>query len=109
MTSPQDTTADMLIGAAEIGRASGLRHVYAGNLPGQVGDREDTRCHSCGEVLISRDGYHVRSYRLTAEGRCPSCHAAIPGRWSTGFEGQIASLPFRARIRDSRLRILNIR
>jgi pyruvate formate lyase activating enzyme len=57
----------------------------------------------------SRDGYHVRSYRLTAEGRCPSCHAAIPGRWSAGFEGQIASLPFRARIRDSRLRILNIR
>ena len=106
MTSPQNTTADMLLGAAAIGRASGLRHVYAGNLPGQVGDLEDTRCHACGELLIARDGYHVRSYRVTAQGRCPSCDAAIPGRWSSRFEGQVASLPFRARIQDSRLRIL---
>jgi pyruvate formate lyase activating enzyme len=106
MTSPQNTTADMLLGAAAIGRASGLRHVYAGNLPGQVGDLEDTRCHACGELLIARDGYHVRSYRVTAQGHCPSCDAAIPGRWSSRFEGQVASLPFRARIQDSRLRIL---
>ncbi|HET6959099.1 MAG TPA: AmmeMemoRadiSam system radical SAM enzyme, partial [Vicinamibacterales bacterium] len=96
MTSPQNTTADMLLGAAAIGRASGLRHVYAGNLPGQVGDLEDTRCHSCGELVIARDGYHIRSYRVTAQGRCPSCDAAIPGRWSSRFEGQVASLPFRA-------------
>jgi pyruvate formate lyase activating enzyme len=109
MTSPQNTTADMLLGAAAIGRASGLRHVYAGNLPGQVGDLEDTRCYACGELLIARDGYHVRSYRVTAQGRCPSCDAAIPGRWSARFEGQVASLPFRARIQDSRLRILKIR
>jgi pyruvate formate lyase activating enzyme len=109
MTSPPNTSADMLLGAAAIGRASGLRHVYAGNLPGQVADLEDTRCHSCGELLISRIGYHVRSYRLTADGRCPSCEAAVPGRWTTGFEGQVASSPFRARIQDSRLRILKIR
>ena len=38
MTDPQNTTADMLIAAADIGRAAGLRHVYAGNLPGGVGD-----------------------------------------------------------------------
>jgi pyruvate formate lyase activating enzyme len=109
MTSPQNTTADMLLGAAAIGRASGLRHVYAGNLPGQVGDLEDTRCHACGELLIARHGYHVRSYRVSAHGRCPSCDTAIPGRWSARFEGQVASLPFRARIQDSRLRILKIR
>jgi len=109
MTSPANTTADMLIVAAAIGRASGLRHVYAGNLPGQVGALEDTRCYACGELLIERYGYHVRSYRLTANGRCPSCDAAIPGRWGARFEGQVASMPFRARIQDSRLRILNIR
>ena len=109
MTSPANTTADMLIVAAAIGRASGLRHVYAGNLPGEVGALEDTRCYACGELLIERYGYHVRSYRLTANGRCPSCDAAIPGRWGARFEGQVASMPFRARIQDSRLRILNIR
>jgi pyruvate formate lyase activating enzyme len=107
MTSPENTTADMLLGAAAIGRANGLRHVYAGNLPGQVGALEDTRCAGCGELLIARYGYHVRSYRVTAKGRCPSCAAMVPGRWGAGFEGQVASHPFRARIQDSGLRMLN--
>jgi pyruvate formate lyase activating enzyme len=107
MTSPENTTADMLLGAAAIGRASGLRHVYAGNAPGEVGDLENTRCAGCGELLIARYGYHIRSYRLTSDGRCPSCAAIVPGRWGAGFEGQVASRPFRARIQNSGLRILN--
>src|SRR6266850_3432104 len=68
MTGPQNTTAEMLLAAADIGRANGLRHVYAGNLPGAVGDLEDTRCPSCGDVLIARYGYHIRDYRLTPDG-----------------------------------------
>jgi pyruvate formate lyase activating enzyme len=106
MTSPQNTTADMLAAAAAIGRANGLRFVYAGNLPGQVGDLEDTRCAACDTLLISRYGYHIRSYQLTADGRCPSCAAAVPGRWGNGFAGQIAERPFRTRI-HAELRILN--
>jgi pyruvate formate lyase activating enzyme len=106
MTSPQNTTADMLTAAAAIGRANGLRFVYAGNLPGQVGDLEDTRCAACGTLLISRYGYHIRSYQLTADGCCPSCAAAVPGRWGNGFAGQIAQRPFRTRI-HAELRILN--
>jgi len=106
MTSPQNTTADMLLAAAAIGRASGLRYVYAGNLPGQVGDLEDTRCAACGTLVISRYGYHIRSYHLTADGRCPSCAAVVPGRWGNGFAGQIAERPFRTRIHQA-LRILN--
>jgi pyruvate formate lyase activating enzyme len=106
MTSPQNTTADMLTAAAAIGRANGLRFVYAGNLPGQVGDLEDTRCAACGTLLISRYGYHIRSYQLTADGRCPSCAAAVPGRWGNGFAGQIAQRPFRTRI-HAELPILN--
>ena len=106
MTSPQNTTADMLLAAAAIGRASGLRYVYAGNLPGQVGDLEDTRCAACGTLLISRYGYHIRSYHLTADGRCPSCAAVVPGRWGNGFAGQISERPFRTRIHQT-LRILN--
>jgi pyruvate formate lyase activating enzyme len=94
MTDPGNTTADMLLAAAAIGRASGLRHVYAGNLPGQVGDLEDTRCGSCGEPLVSRHGYAIRDYRITADGRCPACSAPVPGRWSAQFDGQITSRPF---------------
>jgi pyruvate formate lyase activating enzyme len=94
MTDPENTTAEMLLAAAAIGRASGLRYVYAGNLPGQVGDLENTRCASCGDVLIARYGYHIRDYRVTADGRCPSCAAAVPGRWSAHFDGQITSRPF---------------
>ena len=94
MTDPPNTTADMLLSAAGIGRASGLRHVYAGNAPGAVGALEDTRCASCREVLVSRYGYFIRDYRITADGRCPSCLAAVPGRWSQRFDGQIASRPF---------------
>jgi pyruvate formate lyase activating enzyme len=94
MTSPENTTAAMLQQAAEIGRGNGLRHVYAGNLPGQVGDLEDTHCGACGDLLIARFGYHIRSYRLTPDGRCPSCGAVAPGRWGTGFEGQVAAHPF---------------
>src|SRR5205823_5559860 len=47
MTDPQNTTAEMLLEAADIGRANGLRYVYAGNLPGEVGDLEDTHCEYC--------------------------------------------------------------
>ncbi len=94
MTDPEDTSADMLLEAAAIGRANGLRYVYAGNLPGEVGDLEDTRCAACGSTLIARYGYHIRDYRLTADGRCPDCSAAVPGRWSARFDGQMASRPF---------------
>jgi pyruvate formate lyase activating enzyme len=94
MTDPPNTTAEMLTDAAAIGRANGLRYVYAGNLPGRVGGLEDTCCRSCGEVLVARYGYHIRDYRITADGRCPSCAAIVPGRWSARFDGQITSRPF---------------
>jgi pyruvate formate lyase activating enzyme len=69
--------------AAAIGRQSGLRHVYAGNRPGHVGDLEDTRCGGCGTTLVERRGYVVGVNRLTAEGTCPTCGAATPGIWSS--------------------------
>jgi len=94
MTDPPHTTAEGLLRAAAIGKQSGLRYIYPGNLPGQVGDLENTRCVSCGETLIERYGYRIRSYHLTAEGGCPTCGTKLPGRFSTGFHGQIASHPF---------------
>jgi pyruvate formate lyase activating enzyme len=94
MTDPPNTTAEMLLTAADIGRGNGLRFVYAGNLPGEVGDLEDTRCSQCHALLVGRYGYHVREYHVSSDGRCPSCHAAVPGRWSPRFDGQITSRPF---------------
>jgi pyruvate formate lyase activating enzyme len=94
MREPENTTPDMLRGAAEIGRKAGLRYIYAGNLPGEVGDLEDTRCVSCDATLVSRYGYLIRNYRITAEGRCPDCATKVPGRWGAQFDGQLTSRPF---------------
>jgi len=90
----RDTNVEDLLRAAEIGQAAGLRYIYAGNLPGMVGPWEDTRCPQCHETLIRRYGYHIEDYRLTPEGRCPSCAHQVPGRWAAKFEGQITSRPF---------------
>jgi len=100
MTSPRDTTAEDLLRAVEIGRASGLRYIYAGNLPGSVGEWEHTRCPKCSAILIERYGYLIKEYRLTPEGHCPECSTAIPGRWAAHFEGQIAAHPFLPRRRE---------
>ena len=94
MDDPADTRPSDLVRAAEIGRKAGLRYVYAGNLRGQVGDLEDTRCHHCGDTLIRRSGYFVQDYRVTPDGKCPSCQTVIPGRWAARFEGQVADRPF---------------
>jgi len=93
----RDTTAEDLLRAVEIGRQSGLRYIYAGNLPGEVGEWEDTRCPQCDATLIERYGYLIKNYRLTPEGHCPKCATAIPGRWSARFEGQITAHPFSPR------------
>jgi pyruvate formate lyase activating enzyme len=94
MTDPRDTRPDDLLRAVEIGRQAGLRYLYAGNLPGMVGNWEDTRCPQCGETVIKRHSYLVEDYRLTPEGRCAHCATQIPGRWAAHFEGQITSHPF---------------
>jgi pyruvate formate lyase activating enzyme len=94
MNDPENTTPEMLVRAAEIGRRKGLRYVYAGNLPGQVGDFEHTRCHHCRAMLVERYGYFIQNYRLTPDGACPDCGTAIPGRWAPVFDGQITATPF---------------
>jgi pyruvate formate lyase activating enzyme len=81
MTDPDDTDAKTLLRAAEIGKEAGLRFVYAGNLPGQVGEYEDTFCPGCNYRLIRRSGYIIREYHITGEGICPKCSTKIPGLW----------------------------
>ncbi|HSE42977.1 MAG TPA: AmmeMemoRadiSam system radical SAM enzyme [Acidobacteriota bacterium] len=94
MTDRDNTSAAMLLHAAEIGRNAGLRYVYAGNLPGNVKDLENTYCYNCSTMLIERYGYLILDYKITADGKCPSCDTRVPGRWSEKFEGQITAHPF---------------
>jgi pyruvate formate lyase activating enzyme len=94
MNDPQNTRPEHLLRAVRIGKESGLHYVYAGNLPGRVGNLEDTQCHHCSATLIERFGYLVEEYCITADGCCPNCGTPVPGRWAPEFQGQIAHQPF---------------
>jgi len=109
MTDPENTSPETLIRAAAIGKKAGLHCVYAGNLPGMVGDFENTRCPDCQELLIERYGYLIMGYHLTPQGCCPSCGTGIPGRWDPAFRGQITARPFvpRTRSRSNLLPVLS--
>jgi pyruvate formate lyase activating enzyme len=86
MDQTPPTPAATLTRACDIGQEEGLKFVYGGNLPGQLGDRENTFCPSCHELLIERSGFHVRINRLKG-GACPGCGEAIPGAWGAHSEG----------------------
>lgn len=62
--------------AMRIGREAGLRHVYLGNVAAET----PTRCGSCGEVLIRREGFWITMRNLTARGTCPRCDTPLAGR-----------------------------
>jgi pyruvate formate lyase activating enzyme len=81
MTAHDDTGLATLVRAAEIGRSAGLNFVYAGNLPGRLGDLENTRCPGCSALLVERVGFRVLLNRL-ADGACPECGRRIPGVWT---------------------------
>ncbi len=80
------TLAATLQRAAEIGQEAGLRYVYAGNLPGQVGSLEDTTCPHCNRTVIIRRGYLLGAYHISADGKCAFCGQPIAGVWDAGAE-----------------------
>jgi pyruvate formate lyase activating enzyme len=79
MTDVAPTPSATLRRARAIALANGVRHVYVGNVHDVEGD--STRCAACGDLLIERDWYELRSYRLTQAGACPRCDAPLPGRF----------------------------
>lgn len=81
MTDINSTSARSVMHAAEIGKEVGLKFVYAGNLPGNVGVWENTYCPSCGSRLIERNGFTVLRNSLV-DGACPKCGLRIPGIWT---------------------------
>jgi len=81
MEDTQDTQTGQLIETCEMAAELGMRYVYAGNRPGQVGDWEHTRCPTCSTTVIQRHGFTITANRLR-HGRCPECDEPIPGFWS---------------------------
>jgi pyruvate formate lyase activating enzyme len=71
------TPTETLHRALEIGRAAGLRYVFAGNLWGD--DSESTHCPGCGQTVIQRRGFSLGRVRMEG-GRCDACGATIAGR-----------------------------
>ena len=81
MESSRATTAHDLLAAAQVGQESGLRFVYAGNLPGVAGGLEDTHCPGCRTVLVKRRGFRIDLNRMAGSEQCPECGTRIPGVW----------------------------
>ena len=79
------TPAKTLIQARKIALDAGLQYVYTGNVHYLEGDT--TYCPTCGIDLIVRDWYEIKQYRLTQNGHCENCNAAIAGRFEQ-FTGQ---------------------
>jgi pyruvate formate lyase activating enzyme len=73
------TPTETLERARQEALAAGLQYVYIGNLFGH--DAESTFCPRDGTKLVSRSGYQLTQYHLTADGRCPTCGDSIPGVW----------------------------
>jgi pyruvate formate lyase activating enzyme len=78
LTDRQPTPVGDIRRAKDIGRSSGLKYVYTGNLWGD--DGEKTYCHECGKLLIDRRGYEILNNLIT-DGHCPKCRSEIPGVW----------------------------
>ena len=93
MTDRGGTTASALTRAVAIGRAAGLRYVYAGNAPGLNGF-ENTFCAHCDRLLVARSGFRVKVHQLTASGACSGCGAIVPGLWSR--ESRCHAVSFRS-------------
>jgi len=55
-----------------------LPHVYAGNI---AGERNDTACNHCGNVLVQRRGYHVTLKGLLKNYHCAACGKPTPIRY----------------------------
>jgi pyruvate formate lyase activating enzyme len=82
MLDKPPTPVETLSRARRIALKNGVRYAYTGNVHDEAG--ESTYCHQCGSKLIGRDWYVITEWHLTADGRCPHCHAACSGVLESG-------------------------
>lgn len=64
-----ETPIETLEKAYKIGKETGLKYVYTGNVPGV--SSEDTFCPKCNTLAIDRTGYTIS--RHDKSGKCPKC------------------------------------
>jgi pyruvate formate lyase activating enzyme len=62
--------------AREIGLETGLKYVYQGNVPGEIG--ENTYCQKCKKILIHRFGYQIQKNKIK-NSICTYCGEKIDG------------------------------
>jgi pyruvate formate lyase activating enzyme len=74
MEDMESTSMKVLNRAYEIGKESGLRYVYLGN----VGQRNNTYCYQCQNLLIERLGYSIKKNKIE-DGRCFHCKSPVDG------------------------------
>lgn len=65
----KDTPIKTLKKAVEIGKKTGLKYVYAGNISNTPLD--DTFCPQCNTLCVDRNNYLIRRY--DKNGKCPEC------------------------------------
>ncbi len=75
------TQVKSIIKAIEIGKKSGLKYVYGGNIHGS--QYENTVCSNCGKEIIKRTGYLITDYNLKND-CCTNCGNHIDGVWENG-------------------------
>ncbi|MBU0757472.1 MAG: AmmeMemoRadiSam system radical SAM enzyme [Nanoarchaeota archaeon] len=78
MTENPVTPIETLEKAYDIGRASGLYHIYLGNV--HPGAHENTSCPECKKQIIKRSDFTILEKHIES-GRCSYCKNRISGRW----------------------------
>jgi pyruvate formate lyase activating enzyme len=70
------TSHETLIRCRQQALDAGLHYVYVGNVNDV--ERQSTRCHVCGHLLIERNWHALGRWGLR-DGRCEKCAALLPG------------------------------
>lgn len=76
LSQSQSTSLDTIFQAKDIAHEAGLKFVYLGN----VGNEQNTKCPSCGTILVKRLGYHIDLNNII-DNKCP-CGQPIAGCWT---------------------------
>ncbi len=80
MTHLPPTPPEVLLKAWEIGKKSGLKYVYVGNILDK--EHSSTYCPKCHSLLIERNGWQTRIVNLNPlTSKCQKCGYQIKGIW----------------------------
>jgi len=97
MLDKPNTPPETLTRAREIAINNSVRYAYTGNVRDVTGGT--TVCHTCGLRLVVRDGYDIREWYLTDDGRCVGCNETCAGVFAGG-PGDWGSKRLPVRLKD---------